>query len=70
MLKKIYTAEFNDNDTSRASENITKMSIEDRQFLDLTERECSKEETITSCFYHSEIQMQYSPTTGGWLNRD
>ena len=43
MLKKIYTTEFNDNDTSRSSENITKMSIEDRQFLDLIERECSKE---------------------------
>ena len=27
MLKKVYTAEFNDNDTSRAAENITKMSI-------------------------------------------
>ena len=43
MLKKIYTAEFNDNDTSRASENITKMFIEDRQYLYLIERECSKE---------------------------
>ena len=43
MLKKIYTTEFNDNDTSRASDNITNMSIEDRQFLDLMERECSKE---------------------------
>ena len=43
MLKKIYTAAFNDNGTSRAAENITKMSIEDRQFLDLMERECSKE---------------------------
>ena len=43
MLKKIYTAEFNDNGTSRAAENITKMFIEYRQFLDLMERECSKE---------------------------
>ena len=43
MLKKIYTAEFNDKGTSRAAENITKMFIEDRQFLDLMERECSKE---------------------------
>ena len=43
MLKKIYTAEFNDNGTSRAAENITKMSIENRQFLDLMERECSNE---------------------------
>ena len=43
MLKKIYTAEFNDNGTSRAAENITKMFIVDRQFLDLMERECSKE---------------------------
>ena len=43
MLKKIYTAEFNDNDTSRASENITKMFIEDGQYLYLIERECSKE---------------------------
>ena len=43
MLKKIYTAEFNDNGTSRAAENITKMSIEDRHFLDLMETECSKE---------------------------
>ena len=43
MLKKIYTAEFNDNGTSRAAENIRKMSIEDRQFPDLMERGCSKE---------------------------
>ena len=43
MLKKIYTAEFNDNGTSRAAENTTKMSTEDRKFLDLMERECSKE---------------------------
>ena len=43
MLKKIYTAEFNDNGTSRVAENITKMSIEDRQLLDLMERESSKE---------------------------
>ena len=43
MLKKIYTAEFNDNGTSRVAENITKMFTEDRQFLDLMERECSKE---------------------------
>ena len=42
MLKKIYTAEFNDSGTSTAAENITKMSLEDRQFLDLMERECSK----------------------------
>ena len=42
MLKKIYTAEFNDNGTSRKAENITKMSTEDRQILDLMERECSK----------------------------
>ena len=40
MLKKIYIAEFNDNGTSRAAEE---MSIEDRQFLDLMESECSKE---------------------------
>ena len=39
MLKKIYTAELNDNGTSRAK----KISIEDRQFLDLMERDCSKE---------------------------
>ena len=43
MLKRIYTADFNDNGTSRAAENITKMSIENRQFLDLMERECSNE---------------------------
>ena len=43
MLKKIYTTEFNDNGTLRAAENITKMSIEDRQLLDLMEREFSKE---------------------------
>ena len=42
MLKRIYT-DCNDNGTSRAAENITKMSIEDRNFLDLMERECSKE---------------------------
>ena len=43
MLKKIYTKEFNDSGTLRAAENITKMSIEDRQLLDLMEREFSKE---------------------------
>ena len=43
MLKKIYSAEFNDNDNSKASENIAKMSIEDRQFLDLMERACCQE---------------------------
>ena len=37
MLKRIYTADFNDNGTSRAAENITKMFIEDRKFLDLME---------------------------------
>ena len=44
MLKRIYTADFNDNGTSRAADNITKMSIEDRNFLDVMEREYSKEE--------------------------
>ena len=43
MLKKIYIADFNENGPSRAAENILKMFIEDRQFLDLMERECSKE---------------------------
>ena len=43
LLQKMYSAEFNDNGTSRAAENITNMSIEDRQFHDLMERECSKE---------------------------
>ena len=43
ILKKMYTAEFNDNGTSRAAENITKISAEDRQFLDLMRRKCSKE---------------------------
>ena len=35
MLKKMYTAEFNENGNSRATDNTTKMSMEDRQFLDL-----------------------------------
>ena len=43
ILKTIYIAEFNDSATSRAAGNITKMSIEDRQFLYIMERECSKE---------------------------
>ena len=43
MLKKMYVAEFNDNDTSRVAYNITKISIEDREFLNVMERECSKE---------------------------
>ena len=42
MLKKIYTAEFNDNVTSRAAENITKIALKDRKFFDLMERERSK----------------------------
>ena len=41
MLMKMYTAEFNDDGASKAAENITEMSVEDRQFLDLMERECS-----------------------------
>ena len=43
ILKTIYTEEFNDNGTSRAAENITKMFIEDRKFPNIMERECSKE---------------------------
>ena len=43
MLKRTYAADFNNNGTSRAAENITKISIEDRNFHDLMERECSKE---------------------------
>ena len=38
MLKKIHAAEFNDNGTSRAAENITKISIEDRKFTYLKEK--------------------------------
>ena len=44
MLNKMYTVEFNENGTSIAAENIKKMSIEDRKFVELMERECCKEE--------------------------
>ena len=56
MLKKIYTAEFNDNGSSRASENITKMSIEDRQFLDLMGRECRQKGN----HYKLPLPLRYS----------
>ena len=68
MLKKIYTAEFNDNDTSRASENITKMSIEDRQFLDLMERECSKEGNHYKLPLPLRNPDAVFPNNRGWLN--
>ena len=42
MLKKICTAEFNDNATSRAAGNITKIALKDRKFFNLMERERSK----------------------------
>ena len=44
MLNKMYTVQFNENSTSIAADNIKKMSIEDRKFVDLMERECCKEE--------------------------
>ena len=56
MLKKIYTAEFNDNGSSRASENITKMFIEDRQFLDLMGRECRQKGN----HYKLPLPLRYS----------
>ena len=68
MLKKIYTAEFKENGTSRAAENITKTTIEGRQILDLMERECSKERNHYKLPLPLRDQMQYSPTTRGWLN--
>ena len=77
----MYTAEFNDNGTSRAAENITKISAEDRQFLDLMGRKCSKEGNHyklplllwdPDAYYKLPLPLwdPYSPTTEGWLNWD
>ena len=68
MLKKIYTAEFNDNGTSRAAENITKMSIENRQFLDLMERECSNEGNHYKLPLPLRNPDAVFPNKRGWLN--
>ena len=43
MLHKMYTAEFIDQRSSTMKENDCEMSIEDRQFMEIMERECTRE---------------------------
>ena len=43
MLHKMYAADFSDRCPSKKGEDITEMSVEDRNFMTLMEKECSKE---------------------------
>ena len=43
MLHRIYAADFNDHCPSKNGEDITEMSVENRSFMTLMEKECSKE---------------------------
>ena len=43
MLHKMYAADFSDHCPSKKREDITEMSVEDRNFMTLMEKECSKE---------------------------
>ena len=43
MLHRMYTADFNDHCLSKKGEDITEMSVEDRSFMTLMKKECSKE---------------------------
>ena len=43
MLYRMYTADLNDHCPSKKGEDITEMSVEDRSFMALMEKECSKE---------------------------
>ena len=44
MLHRMYAADFNDHCPSKKGEDITEMSVEDRNFMTLMEKECNKEE--------------------------
>ena len=43
MLHRMYAADFNDHCPSKKREDITEMLVEDRSFMTLMEKECSKE---------------------------
>ena len=43
MLNRMYAADFNDHCPSKKVEDITEMSVEDRSFMTLMEKVCSKE---------------------------
>ena len=43
MLHKMYAADFSNYCPSRKGEDITEMSVEDKNFMTLMEKECSKE---------------------------
>ena len=43
MLHKMYAADFSDRCASKKGEDITEMSVEERNFMTLMEKECSKE---------------------------
>ena len=43
MLHRMYAADFNDHCPSKKGEDITEMSVEDRNFMTMMEKECSKE---------------------------
>ena len=42
MVHRMYTADINDHCPSKKGEGITEMSVEDRNFMTLMEKECSK----------------------------
>ena len=44
MLHKMYAADFNYHCPSKKGEDISEVSVEDRSFMALKEKECSKEE--------------------------
>ena len=43
MLHKMYSVDFTDQRSSTTKENDCEMSIEDRQFMEIMERECTRE---------------------------
>ena len=42
MFHRMYAADFNDHCTTKKKEDITEMPVEDRSFMTLMEKECSK----------------------------
>ena len=52
MLHKMYAADFSDHCPSKRREDITEMSVEDRNFMTLMEKECSKEGKHFKLLYH------------------
>ena len=70
MLHRMHVADFKNQCPSKKGEDITEMSVEDRSFMTLMEKECSKEENITNFLYHLEFLMKCSQITEAWLKQD